>query len=90
MSSAIVGYIIQILDEEQLLPPMGMKHLFVTFKDAIEHGQALYQSYMESRCEEYEGPFEVYKPTKGDVDIAGGALIFRSRDIHIWIDGISR
>jgi hypothetical protein len=90
MTAPIVGYIIQTLDEELILPPYGAKHLFLTFTEAVEHAKALYESYME-KCEEgLEGPFEIYKPTKKDVDIAGGALLFRSRDIHIWIDCIHR
>ena len=90
MSSNLVGYIVQSLDDDILTPPIGSKHLFITFSEAIQHAKALYESYME-RCEEgIEGPFEIYKPTKQQVDFAGGQLIFRSRDIHIWIDVITR
>lgn len=90
MNAPIVGYIIQRLDEELILPPLGAKHLFLTFSEAIEHARSLYESYMEGCEEGLEGPFEIYKPTKQTVDLAGGALVFRSRDIHIWIDCILR
>lgn len=90
MPPPIVGYIIQTLDEEKLLPPFGAKHLFLTYKEAREHAQSLYESYMESCSDGLEGPFEIYKPTKEQVDLAGGAILFRSRDIHIWIDCILR
>lgn len=88
MASHILGYIVQSLDENILAPPIQARRLFTHFSEAIQHAKELYGHYMEDHTDEIAGPFEVYSPTKKHIDFAGGALVFRSRDLHIWIDCI--
>lgn len=88
MSTRILGYIVQIFDEEMLAPPMGGKHLFETFAEAMRHAKDIYHTYIEVNELDKDGLWEVYTPTKQHVDLSGGALVFRSREYHVWIDTI--
>ena len=84
----IHGYIVQQFNEDAPFPPMSAKKLFPVFAQALRHAQVMADEFTENREEEIEGPFEVYRPTKQAVDILGFAVVFRSRDIHIWIEAI--
>lgn len=84
----IVGYIVQYFDEDAHSPMRGGKILFKVFAQALRYAEETYQSYMQERQEDIEGPFEVFRPTKKDTDLATSSLVFRSRDIWIWIECI--
>ena len=88
MQSHILGYIVQKFDEEMLSPPIGAKILFTRFSDAIAHAKEIYQNYLGQFEDVDIGPFEFYSPKKEHVDLGGGAMVFRSRDIQVWIDAV--
>jgi hypothetical protein len=84
----IHGYIVQQFNEDAPFPPMSARRLFPVFAQALRYGHSLAEEYQENREEEVEGPFEIYRPSKQSVDISGFGLVFRSRDIHIWIEAV--
>lgn len=90
MPPHILGYIVQSLDENIIMPPIQARHMFLHFSEALQHAKEVYSSYMEEHTDEDAGPFELYSPTKQHVDFAGGGLVFRSRDLHVWIDCITQ
>ena len=85
---SILGYIIQFFDEEATIPCMNHKRLFKHFSKALESAEEMYRDYILANNEEFLGPYEIIKPTKKEVDIAGSSVIFRSRDVYIWIECI--
>jgi hypothetical protein len=84
----IHGYIVQQFDEDAPFPPMSARRLFPVFAQALRHAQGLAEEYQMNREEHMEGPFEAYRPSKQSVDISGFGVVFRSRDVHIWIEAI--
>lgn len=84
----IYGYIVQQFDEDAPFPPMAARKLFPVFAQALRYAQGLAEDYQQNREEEIEGPFEVYRPSKQSVDISGFGVVFRSRDVYIWIEAI--
>ena len=85
---AILGYIVQYADEEEYTVYHGARRLFRVFSQAVENANELYRSYLESHAENYDGPFQIHKPTKKDCDSAGSVVIFESRQLIVWIDSV--
>lgn len=83
-----VGYIVQYFDEDAISPMRGGKIMFKVFAQALRYAEETYQTYMHERQEHIEGPFEIFHPTKKDTDSTSSSLVFRSRDIWIWIECI--
>ena len=75
--STVLGYIVQYLDEDSIVPFEGPKKLHTVFSEALRVGQWLYTSYMELYPEEEYGPYEIYKPTKKQADDQGTVPVFK-------------
>lgn len=84
----ICGYIVQSFHEDSNLPLTGPKRLIQNFETAFEAARDMAREYIMNRQEEIEGPFEMFSPTEEEIEVKGSCLIFRSRDIWIWLDAI--
>jgi hypothetical protein len=84
-----IGYIVQVFDEDQMYPNMGVKRLHTNYNDAIIEANLRIKEFMLDRDESIEGPYEIHKnPTQEELEDNGRLLMFESRDIIIWIDCI--
>lgn len=84
----ILGYIIQCFYEEKFLPETGFKHLYKTHSEALQYAQCYAQDYLLAIDTNFEGPYELLKPTKKQTDEAGYSIVFRNGDLQIWIECI--
>ncbi len=82
----VLGYILQYLDEESLIPNGPGKRLYTDFDEILNDAQELIQKWYESNTEQGDGPVEYNKLTKAIVDAQHSAMVFRSRDVLIWIE----
>lgn len=82
----ILGYIVQYLDEESLTPNGPGKRLFTDFQEALNHAHELIHTWHETNTPQSDGPIEYNKTTKQMVDAQHSALVFRSREVFIWIE----
>ncbi len=83
--SNIMGYIVQVHDEEYMMPPVGSKKLFKVFKEAFEEAKQLAHSYVELHEDDLYGPFLTQNPTKKQADEQGSVSVFQARCCWIWI-----
>lgn len=84
---AILGYIVQYSDEDDYTVWHGFVKLHRTFSTALEQANELYRGYMEKTPNEnFDGPFQVHKPTKSQCDSQGSVVVFESRNFLVWID----
>ena len=83
---AVLGYIVQYSNEEDYTVYHGFVKLHRTFTSALEQAKDIYRGYLENNQEQFDEPFEVCKPTKKQCDDAGSVIVFRSRDMIVWID----
>lgn len=81
--STILGYIIESLDEESIVPFQGSKKLHKVFAEALREAQTLYNSYMENYPE--NAPYEIQKPTKKRVDEEGSVAVFKGETFCVSI-----
>jgi hypothetical protein len=81
-----LGYIVQYLDEDSLMPNGPGKRLFTKFEEALDHAKELVSSWYEKNTERADGPVEKYEITQKMVDAQHSALIFRSAVVFIWIE----
>jgi len=86
--STLLGYIVQYQNDEEYTPYHGHIKLHRFFQHALEHAKEVMTVYLETHLEGYDGPFDVYSPTKKNCDDAGSAVVFRSANCTIWIDRI--
>lgn len=82
------GFIVQRFHEDDSHPLGGAKQLFSTFEEAFIAAKEMASDYIFDRQEDIEGPFELFSPTEEETLIKGSTLVFRSRDIWIWLDVI--
>jgi hypothetical protein len=84
---AIIGYIVQYSNEDDYTIYHGFMKLFKVFSGALEHANELYQGYMErDPNEQFDGPFNVRKPTKKECDVQGSVVVFEAKNFIVWID----
>lgn len=81
-----LGYILQYLDEDSLVPNGPGKRLYVEFEEILNDAHELIQKWYETNTEVNDGPIEYQRVTKQMVDAQHSALIFRSREVFIWIE----
>lgn len=84
----ILGYIVQVFDEDKLLPETGYKHLHKVYQQALDSAKMHTQDYMNQFPNGLVGPFEFHTPTKKQTDENGYSIIFRDAEIQIWIEVI--
>ena len=82
----IVGYILQYLDEESLIPNGPGKRIYTDFEEIMNDAHELIQKLYEMNTPQSDGPVEYQKVTKEMVDAQHSALVFRSREVFIWIE----
>jgi hypothetical protein len=84
---AIIGYIVQHSNEDDYTVYHGSMKLFRVFSEAVDHANDLYRGYMEKDPhEQFDGPFNIRKPTKKECDAQGSVVVFESRNYIVWID----
>jgi hypothetical protein len=83
---AILGYIVQYSNEDDYTVYHGFVKLHRTFSSALDHAKDTYRGYLEQMDEAYDGPYETYSPSKKECDERGSVVIFRSREMVVWID----
>ena len=81
-----IGYILQYLDEESLTPNGPGKRLYTDFDEILSDAHELIAKWYETNTEKNDGPVEYQKTTKEMVDAQSSALLFRSREVFIWIE----
>jgi hypothetical protein len=82
----ILGYILQYLDEESLIPYGPGKRLYTDFEEVLNDTHELIHKWYELNTPLNDGPIEYQKVTKAMVDAQHSALVFRSREVFIWIE----
>ncbi len=82
----VLGYILQYLDEDSLTPNGPGKRLYTDFDEILNDAHELIQKWYETNTEQGDGPVEYTKLTKEIVDAQHSALLFRSREVFIWIE----
>lgn len=82
----VIGYILQYLDEDSLCPNGPGKRLYTDFDEVLNDAHELIQKWYETNTEQIDGPVEYTKVTKQMVDAQHSALIFRSREVFVWIE----
>ena len=88
--SSILGYIVQQLDEDSIVPFEGPKKLHTVFSEALRVANSLYTSYMDAYPEEDYGPYEIYKPSKKQADEQGTVPVFKGSMYHVSITCITK
>lgn len=86
--SEVLGYIVNYFDEEEMWPYHGCQRLYKVFSHAYEAALAKAQAYMHANNEQYDGPFELHRPSKQECDNQGSAVVFRSERYWVWIDQV--
>jgi hypothetical protein len=81
-----VGYILQYFDEESLIPNGPGKRLYTDFDQVLNDAHELIQKWYEINTDANDGPVEYQKVTQAMVDAQQSVLMFRSRDVFIWIE----
>lgn len=81
-----LGYIVQYLDEDSLIPNGPGKRLFQEFEEALDYAHELIHKWHETNTPQSDGPIEYSKITKEMIDAQYSAMVFRSRDVFIWIE----
>jgi hypothetical protein len=81
-----LGYILQYLDEESLTPNGPGKRLYTQFEEIINDAHELIQKWYETNTPQGDGPIEYHTVTKSMIDAQQSVLLFRSRDVFIWIE----
>lgn len=82
----IIGYILQYFDEESLIPNGPGKRLYTEFEEVLNDAHELIQKWHETNTELSDGPIEYQNITKAMVDAQHSVLMFRSREVFIWIE----
>lgn len=82
----VLGYILQYFDEESLIPNGPGKRLYTDFEEILNDAHELIQRWYELNTPQNDGPVEYQKVTKAMVDAQHSVLMFRSRDVFIWIE----
>lgn len=82
----VLGYILQYLDEESLIPNGPGKRLYTDFDEIINDAHELVVKWYEVNTEQGDGPVEYHKLTKDMLHARHSAILFRSRDVLIWIE----
>jgi hypothetical protein len=82
----ILGYILQYLDEESLTPNGPGKRLYSDFEEVLKDGHELIQKWYETNTEINDGPIEYQTVTQQLVENQSSVLLFRSREVFIWIE----
>ena len=82
----VLGYILQYLDEESLTPNGPGKRLYTDFDEILNDAHELIHKWYETNTEQNDGPVEYYKITKEMVDVQQSVLVFRSREVFVWIE----
>lgn len=82
----IIGYILQYLDEDSLTPNGPGKRLYTDFSEVLNDAHELIQTWYEHNSEANDGPVEYYKITEEMMQAQHSALLFRSREVFIWIE----
>jgi hypothetical protein len=81
-----LGYILQYLDEESLSPNGPGKRLYTNFDEIMNDAHELIEKWYETNTPQNDGPIEYQKVTKEMVDAQSSVLVFRSREVFIWIE----
>lgn len=81
-----LGYILQYLDEQSLVPNGPGKRLYFDFQEVLNDAHEIIQKWYETNTEENDGPIEYQTVTKQMVDSQNSALLFRSREVFVWIE----
>lgn len=85
----VLGYVVQYSNEDDYTVYHGFLKLFKHFSDALESANDQYRGYMQTfPNEQFDGPFEVHKPTKKQCDAQGSVVVFQSKSFIVWIDCI--
>lgn len=84
----ILGYIVQIFNEDRPLPDTGFKHLYKTYSHALQSAKCAVEDYLQQYNLENNRPYALHSPSKKYVDENGYALVFEDIDLHIWIEVI--
>jgi hypothetical protein len=82
----ILGYILQYLDEDSLTPNGPGKRLYSDFQEVLYDAHELIQKWYETNTETNDGPIEYQSITRQMVENQSSVLLFRSRDVFIWIE----
>ena len=83
----VVGYVVQYSNEDDYTVYHGFLKLFRHFSDALEHANEQYRGYLETfPAENFDEPFNVYKPTKKECDNQGSVIVFESKSFIVWVD----
>ena len=82
----ILGYIVQYLDEDSLIPNGPGKRLFRSFSEAYTHAKELVQEWYLQNTPNADGPVEYYEFTKQTLEAQHSALLFRSACVFIWLE----
>lgn len=86
MGMKILGYILQYLDEESITPTGPGKRLYTDFEEIVYDAHELINLWYTKNTEEHDGPVEYNTITKEMVEAQSSGLLFRSREVFIWIE----
>lgn len=82
----VLGYILQYLDEDSLTPNGPGKRLYTDFTEILNDAHEVVQKWYEMNNPQLDGPVEYQKVTKEMVENQHSALVFRSREVFLWIE----
>lgn len=86
----IVGYIVQVFNEDNYLPETGFKHLYTVFQHALDFAKIRVQDYTNMYQDALDAPYEYHSPTKKQTDENGYSIVFRNTTLQVWIEVISK